>query len=148
MHMYEDWIQSKGTTELLTLRVCEGGPWRCELLVFNSFVGCISPGSYGLLIIASWYKSSFSFFFFFPQKTDEENGGTRLRGMFNILFIFFRFNRDLIVWFLWSFARLQSVPYWHSYRGYQRKKSCCIKHQMKIVGEAGLLSLMDYLRWM
>ena len=68
MHMYEDWIQSKGTTELLTSRVCEGGPWQCELLVFNSFVGCISPGSYGLLIIASWYKSSFSFFFFFHKK--------------------------------------------------------------------------------
>ena len=63
MYMYEDWMKSKGTTELLTSKACEGGPWLCKLLVFNSFVGCISPGSYGLLIIAFSHKS-----FFFPQK--------------------------------------------------------------------------------
>ena len=66
-------MESKGTTELLTSKAREGGPWLCELLVFNSFVGCISPGSYGLLIIASSHES-FYFILFFSQKTDEENG--------------------------------------------------------------------------
>ena len=61
--MYEDWMESKGTTELLTSKACEGGPWQCELLVFNSFGGCISPGSYGLLIIASSHNP-----FFFTKK--------------------------------------------------------------------------------
>ena len=57
---------------------------------------------------------------------------------------FFRFNRDLIFFlfffffsFLWSLAGLQSIPYWRSHNGYQQKKSCCIKHEMKIIGEAG-----------
>ena len=57
-------MESKGATELLTSKACKGGPWFCELLVFISFVGCISPGSYGLLIIASSHKS----FFFFTKK--------------------------------------------------------------------------------
>ena len=68
--------------------------------------------------------------------------------LFNIylfIYLFFRFNRDQIFLFLWSFAGLQSIPYWHSYHGYQQKNSCCIKHQMGIVGEAGILPLMDCL---
>ena len=146
--MYEDWMESKGTTELLTSKACEGGSWQCELLVFNSFGGCISPGSYGLLIIASWYKSSFSFLFFFHKKLTRKMEEQDCEECSIFCSFFFSFNRDLIVWFLWSFAGLQSVPYWHSYHGYQRKKGCCIKHQMKIVGEAGMLWLMDYLRWM
>ena len=148
MHIYEDWIESKGTTELLTSKVCEGVPWLCELLVFNSFVGCISPGSYGLiLIIASSHKS---FYLFFSQK-NYWRGKWVLRNkiMRNVQYFvpFFRFNRDLIVWFLWSFAGLQSVPYQRSYHGYQQKKSCCIKHQVGIIGEAGMLTLMDCLLW-
>ena len=67
-------------------------------------------------------------------------------------YFFFRFNRDLIFFFffffsfLWSLAGLQSIPYWRSHHGYQQKKSCCIKHEMKIIAEAGLLPLMDSLR--
>ena len=146
MYMYEDWMESKGTTELLISKACEGGPWLCELLVFNSFVGCISPGSYGLLIIASSHKS-----FFFFRKNWRGKWVLRNKIMRNVQYFvhfFFRFKRDLIVWFLWSFAGLQSVPYQRSYHGYQQKKSCCIKHQMGIVGEAGKLPLMDCLLWM
>ena len=42
------------------------------ILVFNSFVGCISPGSHGLLIIASWHKSFF--FLFFSKKLTRKMG--------------------------------------------------------------------------
>ena len=151
MYMYEDWMESKGTTELLSSKAREGGPWLCEVLVFNSFVGCISPGSYGLLMIASSHQSFFSFSFsFFVTKNWRGIWVLRNKIMRKVQYfvLFFRFNCDLIVWFLWRFAGLRSVPYWRSYHGYQQKKSCCIKHQMRIVGEAGRLSLMDFLLWM
>ena len=149
MHIYEDWIESKGATQLLTSNVCEGGPWLCELsLVFNSFVVCISPGSFGLLIIASSHES---FFVFFSTK-NRRGKWVRNKIMRNVqyffIIFFFRFNCDLIVWFPWSFAGLQSVPYWRTYHGYQQKKSCCIRRQMRIVGEAGMLPLIVGLLWM
>ena len=71
MYIYEDWMESKCTTEILTSKACEGGAWPCEVLVFNSLVGCISQGSYGLLIIASSHKS---FFFFFTKKLTRKMG--------------------------------------------------------------------------
>ena len=91
------------------------------------------------------------FFFFFHKKMTRKMGLKEQDyeecSIFFLLF-FFRFNRDLIVWFPWSFAGLQSVPYWCTYHGYQQNKGCCIKHQMGIVGEVGKLPLMDCLPWM
>ena len=92
--MYEDWIESKGTTELPTSKVCEGGRWLCELLVFNSFLGCISPGSYGLPIIASSNKS----FFFSFTKNWRGKWVLRNKIMRNVQYFFIIFLGLTVTW--------------------------------------------------
>ena len=109
---------------------------------------CISSGCYGLMIIASLNK--YFFHGILTRRTgSKEQGYEECKTVQCLIYLiyFFRFNRDLNFWFLWSFVGLQSVPYWRSYHGYQQKKGCCIKHQMWIIGEAGMLSLTDCLLW-
>ena len=104
------------------------------------------------LTVNSLLAYIFFFFFFFHKKLTrkmgiEEQDYEECSIFCSFFIIIFRFNRDLIVWFLWRFAGLQSVPYWRSYHGYQQKKSCCIKHQVGVIGEAGMLTVTDCLLW-